>query len=650
MHNCSLSAKTDNAICARPLHAIKKKTKSMDIKNLIANGYFPKELPPPFQSIEYGKEADNILNAWKTIFTNNTDIKNTDVGLVKLSTESKSQFKSRKREKADKFIQRYRSSKCTLFSIAKGKFGRRPIQIPNPKNFITLSNEISNNWQELNNVYQTSLYSQSIPVELGAKRAVRTKSKGVSEFRNKLVIESYNYLFETKVDISKFYPTIYTHSIAWGLLGYEKSKEYFLKKEELSNQDWKTLILTDNYAKLYQIADKIDMNLRNCQDRQSIGIPIGPDTSHIIAEIIACRIDKILETESDIELQALRFYDDYSIFTKSKSDAEKVLKFLQKTLNKFQLEINESKIKILVSPTPFDDNWAIKLNQFNFTTSQRNSLRNYFSLVFEYANKNQNKSGWIIQYALRTFEWGDIRVSKKNWELLESILLKVALFEPSALKGIVKIFITYQTYFHTTSKDKIKNVIEQLIETHLEINHHFEVAWSLWFARTFEIQINQNLVDKIIQSEDSISKLIILDLYSSGVIPLLNSTKIKDLCIDRSLFNENWLLAYEAVKKGWINPSDTSLLDKHEFFKLLKDKGIEFYDLNKQITPSFDIKKEKKSILSKWTDKIKDLLNRCKSKESDKNIGYDTEENPTDKKDIINKPVEENKDIPLDYF
>jgi hypothetical protein len=625
----------------------------MDINVLAEKGYLPKELPPPFQSTEYGKEATNILNAWKLIFEDNTDTNNSNFGLIKLKLESSNQFKSRKKAKKDEFIKRYRSSKCAMFSVAKGKFGRRPIQIPNPKNFLTLSEKIAHNWDELNDVYQISNYSQSFPIELDAVRAVKTKSKGVSELRNKLVEDSYDCLFETKVDISKFYPTIYTHSIAWGILGYNKGKEYFHKKDKLPDNDWKNLILIDNNAKLYQIADEIDKNLRDCQDRQSIGIPIGPDTSHIIAEIITCRIDEILEKESGIDLKALRFYDDYSIFTKSKSDAEKVLKFLQKTLNKFQLEINESKIHISEYPLPFDGDWVIMLNQFDFKTNQKNNLRSYFSLVFKFANEYSNKSGWIIRYALKAFEWGDVRISKKNWSFFESILLKIALFEPSVLNQIVKLFITYKSYFQTDSKNKIRNVAEQLIDTHLEINHHFEVAWSLWFVRTFEIQLNCDLIDRIIKSEDSISKLIILDLHSIGLAPILDSTKVKNLCVDSSLFDENWLLVYEAVKKGWIIPSDSMLLDKHEFFKLLRDKGIEFYDSDKQIVPSFDIantKNRKKGCLS--LSGIKDLIKRFYSKENDadKEIEYDSNIESENKQDIVDKQENTSEDIALEYF
>ena len=51
---------------------------------------------------------------------------------------------------------------------------------------------------------------------------------------------------------------------------------------------------------------------------------------------------------------------------------------------------------------------------------------------------------------------------------------------------------------------------------------------------------------------------------------------------NENLSNENWLLVYESVKKGWLNPTTTLLNDNH-YFKILSDNGVEFYDLNKQL-------------------------------------------------------------------
>jgi hypothetical protein len=47
--------------------------------------------------------------------------------------------------------------------------------------------------------------------------------------------------------------------------------------------------------------------------------------------------------------------------------------------------------------------------------------------------------------------------------------------------------------------------------------------------------------------------------------------------------SENWLLAYEGVKKGWLTPIEANLLDNNLFFKILKNKSVEFYKQIKQL-------------------------------------------------------------------
>jgi hypothetical protein len=75
-----------------------------------------------------------------------------------------------------------------------------------------------------------------------------------------------------KTDISRFYPTIYTQSIAWAAYGKERVK---------------------NNIKLYEgsLADRLDVLVRACNRNQTMGIPIGPETSRVIAEVISARID-----------------------------------------------------------------------------------------------------------------------------------------------------------------------------------------------------------------------------------------------------------------------------------------------------------------------------------------------------------------------
>ena len=73
-------------------------------------------------------------------------------------------------------------------------------------------------------------------------------------------------------DLSRFFPTIYTHSVPWAFHSKSVAKK-------------------NKNPTLKYFGNLLDLALRQAQDGQTIGIPIGPDTSHMIAEAIAiCQI------------------------------------------------------------------------------------------------------------------------------------------------------------------------------------------------------------------------------------------------------------------------------------------------------------------------------------------------------------------------
>lgn len=567
----------------------------MTLENLVGRGYFPKELPPPFNTLKLANNIVSILSSWNVVFSNNTDINSSTFFLTKLDGESNNVYKSKKKAHRDKFIAKYNTSKASVYSISKGKYSRRFLQIPNPKHFSLLSEKINSKWGDYEAIYMLSDYSQSYPIPEPSieKRAVSTFSKNVSEFRDALLRTSIDKMIEIKVDISKFYPSIYTHSVTWAFLGKEKAKYYFSQKDNLD-----VLISSgDTDAVLYKYADSIDIAIRACQERQSIGIPIGPDTSHIIAELIACRVDQILkETFAHIDLKACRFYDDYYIYVSSKDEADKVLKGLQIILSEYQLETNESKIKIREFPFPHENEFTTYLHSFDFKkTNQSNSLKHYFSLIWDFADKNRSKTDWLFKYTLSRFEYSSSIIEKKSWKLFEDLLIKTALIEPAILDKLTRIFLSYKKYIDSDSKIKLKKLISTIIKDHCPVRHNFEMSWSLWIARTFEISIEEHLANDIIQTRDNISILILLDLIKNTTL-VQGSPNISELereLKDNILFTENWLWAYEGIKKGWLNPIEVNLLDNNHFFKLLKDSNVEFYDVARQLNTYMSLNEEK---------------------------------------------------------
>lgn len=139
----------------------------------------------------------------------------------------------------------------------------------------------------------------------------------------------------------------------------------------------------------------------------------------------------------------------------------------------------------------------------------------------------------------------------------------------------------------TSSRENLKDLISNIINEHSPINHNFEVSWALWLAKTFNIEIDEDSANKIIDTKDSVANLILLDLIKTTTliqgVPQIHKWEAE--LKDDVLFSENWLLAYESVKKGWLTPANPTLLEDNLFFKLLWDLDIEFYKTTNQLTP-----------------------------------------------------------------
>lgn len=539
----------------------------------IKRGYFPKELPPPFYTEKMADNLVDIKTQWAIIFSR---------GTTKNEGESNSDFKQRRGD----FINKYSSSRCWRFNISKGKLSRRPLDIPNPKHFIKVVELISEKWSEFQTVFTNSNFSTSYPIEETdtGKRAVKTSSKSVSDLRNRILESSVNRLIQIKLDISKFYPTIYTHIVPWCWIGKEHSKNYF----KMSKVDFQAEITANNPIALgYEYSNKLDNAIRACQDKQSVGIPIGPDTSHVLSELIACKIDEEFSTTySHINAKGCRYYDDYYIFVNTNDEADIAVKGLQKILNIYQLELNDKKIEIEKYPISFENDWVTDLNRFEFkATNLTNSIKHYFSLIWGIGEINKSRTDWVFKYSLRLFEFGTVIIPENSWRIFENLLLKTSLIQPAILDITTRILLTYKDYIDAISKAKIKDLIESVIVNHSQINHNFEVAWALWLAKSFDIEIEENIANIVIETKDPAALLILLCIDKEHQLVNGNPdySSITAELIDNVLFSEYWILAYEAVRKNWLTSPNPDLISENQFFSILNNLEVEYFDCSRQL-------------------------------------------------------------------
>jgi len=200
-------------------------------------------------------------------------------------------------------------------------------------------------------------YSFPIPItsksegELGNLRAGRMIYEYLEMAENDLVAEAYNYKYILKSDIKNFYPSIYTHSIAWAI----HTKETIRKKGNRNKfNDYVGLVLD----KLFQYSN----------DGCTNGIAIGPAISDLIAEVILSAIDtecsKVI-TAKGIDFIGVRFKDDYRFLCHSKEDAKLIIKTLQKQMALFNLTLNESKSQAIELPEGLFREWTAEYQTFS---------------------------------------------------------------------------------------------------------------------------------------------------------------------------------------------------------------------------------------------------------------------------------------------
>lgn len=491
----------------------------LTLYDLIKKGYFPEELEPIFSTETLADSLNTIMPIINNIPDNKTAI-------------------------------------ACRHSIPRVKHLRRTLNIPNPLLQIRLSKAIVDNWIDIKRHLSNSDSSLTKPVvKPNSKRAV-ARLQDYSYIPVQQSKDSTSSRFVLKTDVSRYYPTIYTHSIPWAI--HTKDVAKINRKDSL-------------YGNL------IDRRVRNSMDGQTIGIPIGPDTSLIIAEIITTAIDMALRNKIG-EIKGFRYMDDYFLYFGTKTEAEHALSLLQSIMKNFELELNPNKTFIEELPDILEFKWASELRNYNIRESakgQHTDLIGYFSKAFEYTKMYPNDR--VLKYALKRIE--NLEIQNDNWSLFESLILNSVIAEPSVLPVTASILYRKQAEGHILNKPHISDTISEIIIYSMKFNYDNEVAWGLWLSKLLDIKIKETVAREISYSEDNIVALAALDLFNNNLIPIgLDISKWKTLMKSSELYTDNWLLAYEANVKGWLpSLSGRDFVSSDPFFGVLKANSVEFY-------------------------------------------------------------------------
>lgn len=465
-------------------------------KRFLTHGLFPKELPPAFRSQQYASVIERASFA------------------------------------PPAFPATPVSSLCH-HSLARAGGVRRLLSILNPISYFRLADEIARGWTEITRHLARSPSVASRPVLRGT---MGRAAAPVSRFASLPILRARSRRHGRYVlvaDVAEYYRTVYTHSIPWALHTKAASR------------------MPGNLNNMALLGNRIDRALRNCQEKQTNGLPVGPDTSFVIGEILLSAVDREL-AGAIRALSMLRFYDDYELVFEKYSDAEDGLACLHAALGEFNLQLNPQKTQILSLPAPLDHQWRDPIRSYDFGTTPeviQKSLLGYFDLVFSLKRTHPHDS--LVGYAISRLE--SVEFEEATWSLAQDLLFQAVSVEPNSLQQAAVMFARAHTEGRQINVEELARSVGFLIGQHAPQGHASEVAWALWMALSFSCTINdRSAIDALGQMNDSAVALLALDAHQRGLLPGLDLDHWSSLMTQTELYGSHWLLSYEARVRDWL--------------------------------------------------------------------------------------------------
>lgn len=503
------------------------KTKSERLRRLLSHGYFAPELPPCFVSHDLAKYRRSVLDGIEAMQPLN----------------------------GQPAFHRYISEPSWFYFPRFGKDDRRH-GVPNPLAYLLLSQAVADNYVKLRACAKNSRISSSPPIFdwSGPRALVRPSIDLRDDFRVDLSSRREEFV---SADIRAFFHSIYTHAIPWAIHGKAFSK---------LNRG------TQHFGNL------IDMLCRNAQDGQTIGLPVGPDCSRLIAEVIASAIDVTLRTKVGIGLRdASRYVDDYTISSGANHSGNNLIAALRQAAAKYELELNNDKSAILPTSSRHDNGWKQEVRSYvPRGPSGDAEFQHFFYRVGRICDAHPDTN--VEKYAFQNARAALIRAN--TWAKVQSHLIAAYRRNASLVAFLVEITLLRQVERNDVELPKLTEFLEHRLPVLARENRTGEIIWFLFLAARLRISLSAQSVGPLTEIDNSmVALLTTLCVDRQLVGGAIDFTKWNTALSGDGLRSGMWLYAYESVGLG-INPvQSTAFIEADPYFALLHAKKVRFLSI-----------------------------------------------------------------------
>lgn len=362
-------------------------------------------------------------------------------------------------------------------------------------------------------------------------------------------------------DISYCYGSIYTHSLEWALDTKAASKARLGTKGPKS------------------VGAQLDAAVRGGQDGQTKGIPIGPDTSLLLSEILLCAIDGQLAKEYPrVATSGLRFMDDFEFYASSRAEAEEVLMYYDSLLASYDLALNPTKTRLVEGLIPVEQPWRTRLSQCRLRSRSdsvySNDLLSLFSVAVELATAYPGQP--VLSYAIQRVRPRPTGI--KSWKTFQDLLRATATAEPSSLRFVSSTLAWAQRAGLAIERELLTETLNELCHFHAPFEHGSEVTWALALLRELGLSITTQAAARVARMQDNSALLLLLDMYHAKRIDgaELDISSIVSRAEDELAWkSSDWLLGYEAGYNKW---SSLEHYEQQPHWAELQKLGVRFFN------------------------------------------------------------------------
>lgn len=370
----------------------------------------------------------------------------------------------------------------------------RTFGIIDPKIHNDIAYHITRNWKAIVDAMIprdsiVSSYSFPVPVmrkkpgRMGELRSGRMIYEFIAMTDDALATVAYKYTHLVKADIKSFYPSIYTHSLAWAIHGKRKIREGN-KGKNRHDQGF--------------VGNRLDRLFQYANDGCTNGLPIGPVVSDIAAEVIAAAVDSAFSSElkkGKITCEAVRFKDDYRILVSSESEGKQVVKMLQSALKEFNLELSDEKTEISALPDGLFRPWVSSYHLAYPRRLKRLSWKQFRELYLAVVEIDRAYPGTgVIDRFLAdiTTKEGRLKITIGRFNL-EKVVSMLLMLGPLRVKAFPKIMAILEQVIRGGSSSALTGQLVQHLEGYLhrlcgdEPRNKYLISWIAYFLASNDL-------------------------------------------------------------------------------------------------------------------------------------------------------------------